>query len=41
MGRFSAEGALAWFWGLVALAVVLVPHGWRWWLLHRTPRRLH
>ncbi|MCC5956701.1 MAG: ferric reductase-like transmembrane domain-containing protein [Natronohydrobacter sp.] len=43
VGRFSAEGALAWFWGLVALAVlcvVFVLHGWRWWLLHRRPWRL-
>lgn len=43
VGRFSAEGALAWVWALVALAVlivVLVLYGWRWWLLHRRPWRL-
>ena len=43
VGRFSAEGALAWFWALVALAVlgvVAVLYGWRWWLLHRRPWRL-
>ncbi len=43
IGRFSAEGALAWLWAAVAVAtvgVVLVLHGWRWWLLHRNPWRL-
>lgn len=43
VGRFSAEGALAWFWGVVALAalgVVAVLYIWRWWLLHRRPWRL-
>jgi predicted ferric reductase len=43
VGRFSAGGALAWFWALVALAVlgvVAVLYGWRWWLLHRRPWRL-
>ena len=43
VGRFSAEGALAWFWALVALAVlgvVAVLYGWRWWLLHHRPWRL-
>jgi predicted ferric reductase len=43
VGRFSADGALAWFWALVALAilgVVTVLYGWRWWLLHRRPWRL-
>lgn len=43
VGRFSAEGALAWFWAMVALSVLVVLvvlHGWRWWLLHRNPWRL-
>ena len=44
VGRFSAEGALAWLWGAVALGVVgvvAVLYGWRWWLLHRNPWRLN
>ena len=43
VGRFSAEGPLAWFWGAVALAVlgvIGILYGWRWWLLHRRPWRL-
>ena len=43
VGRFSAEGALAWFWNFLAIAVILVVlvlHGWRWWRLHRRPWRL-
>lgn len=43
VGRFSAEGALAWFWaavGLAVLGVVAILYGWRWWLLHRRPWRL-
>lgn len=43
VGRFSAEGTLAWFWaavGLAVLGVVAILYGWRWWLLHRRPWRL-
>ncbi len=43
VGRFSADGALAWFWGATALGVITVIgvlYGWRWWLLHRRPWRL-
>lgn len=43
VGRFSAEGALAWFWAVVAIAVLgimAVLYGWRWWHLHRQPWRL-
>ena len=43
VGRFSAEGVLAGFWGLAALAVlgvVATLYGWRWWLLHRREWRL-
>ena len=43
VGRFSAEGTLAWFWaamGLAVLGVVVILYGWRWWLLHRRPWRL-
>lgn len=42
-GRFSAAGAVHWFWwalGLGAIAVVAVLYGWRWWMLHRRPWRL-
>ena len=43
VGRFSAEGALAWLWAIVALAVLgvmAILYGWRWWLLHHRPWRL-
>ena len=43
VGRFSAQGVLAGFWGLVALGVLVVMatlYGWRWWRLHHRPWRL-
>ena len=43
VGRFSAQGVLAGFWGLVALGIGVVMatlYGWRWWQLHRRPWRL-
>jgi predicted ferric reductase len=42
-GRFSAAGAVHWFWwaiGFGVIAVVAVLYGWRWWMLHRRPWRL-
>jgi predicted ferric reductase len=42
-GRFSAAGAVHWFWwavGLGVIAVIAVLYGWRWWMLHRHPWRL-
>lgn len=42
-GRFSALGAVHWFWWGVAVAVVAVMvtlYGWRWFMLHRRPWRL-
>lgn len=42
-GRFSAAGAVYWFWwavGIGAIAVVAVLYGWRWLMLHRRPWRL-
>lgn len=42
-GRLSALGPLHLFWwgaGAVAVAVMAVLYGWRWWRLHRRPWRL-
>jgi len=42
-GRFSAAGAVHWFWwavGFGVIAVLAVLYGWRWLMLHRRPWRL-
>jgi predicted ferric reductase len=42
-GRFSAAGAVHWFWwavGLGVIATIAVLYGWRWLTLHRRPFRL-
>jgi predicted ferric reductase len=42
-GRFSAAGAVHWYWwavGLGVIATLAVLYGWRWLMLHRRPWRL-